>query len=714
MKRLKIAQAFMIMLAITCVVFGSSMTVSATTVGEPETAAEGAVVEESAEAVSELEAVEIEENLEATEAASGTWYGLEWSISDGTLSITGSGAMQDENLMGRYPYPWNSYSSSVTKVIVGDFVTSIGDLAFEDMSNIVSVKIGSRVKTIGSCAFSGCTNLKSVTVPASVTVIESYAFRDCNNLETVSFASNSKLTTIEEYAFYNADSLKRIAFPASVKTIEIYAFYDCDSLMTVTFEEGIETIGQWSFYSTAIQSVDIPNTVKLVGYYAFRDCTMLESVNLGTGLTAISEGLFEGCTGLTSVVMGNNINTIYSSAFYECTKLKDITWSTNLNTIGSRAFEDCDALTSIKLPNSLKEIGGAAFYSCDSLKEVMLGESVNSIGRNAFGATPVSKFEIQSGNASIDSGAFGDKSILIIYGWPNSTAQTYANSNNIAFRSISTLAVPTHRKIVNVVSGVHVYWNEVLGAATYNVYRATSKTGSYTLVKKGVAASHYIDTTAVSGKTYYYKVEAVRGSVKSQLSGPSTGIIFVGTPDITSRINKGAGIQLGWNKISGATGYAIYRKPYNGSTWTRVTTIEGNGTFTWTDESVKANNGTVYKYTIRALAGSNMKTLSGCRNTGRTMVRLASRTLSSATKASSTSIKCSWTTSSAVTGYEVRFMVGDTVYKTVTIGNYKTGVKTFKDLKAGQTYKVQVRSYKKVAGVGSFYSAWSTAKYVKL
>ena len=132
------------------------------------------------------------------------------------------------------------------------------------------------------------------------------------------------------------------------------------------------------------------------------------------------------------------------------------------------------------------------------------------------------------------------------------------------------------------------------------------------------------------------------------------------------------------------------------------------------DESVKTNNGTVYKYTIRALAGSDMKTLSGCRSTGRTMARLTSRTLNNATKASATSIKCNWSTTSVCNGYEVRFMAGDTVYQTFTVGNYKTGVKTFTGLKAGQTYKIQVRSYKKVDGVGTFYSAWSTAKTVSL
>jgi hypothetical protein len=95
-------------------------------------------------------------------------------------------------------------------------------------------------------------------------------------------------------------------------------------------------------------------------------------------------------------------------------------------------------------------------------------------------------------------------------------------------------------------------------------------------------------------------------------------LTYISTPDITSRFNKAAGISLGWDEIPGATGYAIYRKSYNGTDpWTRVATIEGSDTLTWIDTSVKNNNGTIYRYTIRALAGSGMNTLSGCRNTGR-------------------------------------------------------------------------------------------------
>lgn len=270
--------------------------------------------------------------------------------------------------------------------------------------------------------------------------------------------------------------------------------------------------------------------------------------------------------------------------------------------------------------------------------------------------------------------------------------------------------------IQNVVAGPHVYWKEVAGISKYGLWRSeTGKNGTYKWIANPTVP-HFTDVSVESGKTYFYRVTTIDPTTNkhSSMSDP-IGIVYVNTPDITTRFNKGAGVQLGWEKIEGATGYGIYRKSFDGDdAWVRIGTVEGNETFTWMDTSVKNANGTVYRYTIRALAGSDMKTLSGCRNTGRTMVRLSSRVLNSATKAGATSIKCNWTTSSVVTGYEVRFMVGNEVYKTITIGNPKTGTRIFKDLPAGQTYKVQVRAYKKVDGVGSFYSAWSVAKYVPL
>ena len=51
-------------------------------------------------------------------------------------------------------------------------------------------------------------------------------------------------------------------------------------------------------------------------------------------------------------------------------------------------------------------------------------------------------------------------------------------------------------------------WSAVTNASKYEVYRATSKTGTYTKVAT-TTAKNYTDKTAKAGTTYYYKVKAV-------------------------------------------------------------------------------------------------------------------------------------------------------------------------------------------------------------
>ncbi len=59
--------------------------------------------------------------------------------------------------------------------------------------------------------------------------------------------------------------------------------------------------------------------------------------------------------------------------------------------------------------------------------------------------------------------------------------------------------------------GVHLQWNKVEGADKYEIYRSTSPTGGFTCIygcKSGEVqtASQYIDTSAIPGTTYWYRV----------------------------------------------------------------------------------------------------------------------------------------------------------------------------------------------------------------
>lgn len=265
-------------------------------------------------------------------------------------------------------------------------------------------------------------------------------------------------------------------------------------------------------------------------------------------------------------------------------------------------------------------------------------------------------------------------------------------------------------KIVNVVSGVHVYWKKVTGAKKYGVWRSeTGINGTYKWIANPTT-NHFTDTSVKSGKTYHYKITAMNSAGKHSNKSQPASIIYVSTPDISARYNKANGIKLDWKKVTGATGYAIYRKSYTGNdAWVRVATINGNATFTWTDTSVKNNNGTIYKYTIRALAGQQKQFLSGCRNAGRTMIRLVSRTLTTSSPKAG-SIKCTWNATKAASGYQIRLVINGDVYRSYTVKDYATAEKVISGLPTGIKYHVQVRIYRYVKNVGTFYSAWSTVK----
>lgn len=62
------------------------------------------------------------------------------------------------------PVPWISVRNNIQSARVGDKVTTIGNFAFEDCSNLASISISHSVKSIGKEAFRNCTSLNIVSV----------------------------------------------------------------------------------------------------------------------------------------------------------------------------------------------------------------------------------------------------------------------------------------------------------------------------------------------------------------------------------------------------------------------------------------------------------------------------------------------------------------------------------------------------------------------
>ena len=86
---------------------------------------------------------------------------LVWSLVDGVLTITGTGAMTDWTTSAQ-SIPWTGSLDQITKIVVCDGVTTIGGRAFQNMPELDCVILPETLKTIGAYAFAGCTELDDV------------------------------------------------------------------------------------------------------------------------------------------------------------------------------------------------------------------------------------------------------------------------------------------------------------------------------------------------------------------------------------------------------------------------------------------------------------------------------------------------------------------------------------------------------------------------
>ena len=98
---------------------------------------------------------------------------LTWEFKDGTLTISGTGEMND---FPAAPFSEILQGKKIVKVVIEKGVTSIGYNAFRNCKDLTEVEIPDTVKSIGDCAFIYSEKLTEIKIPYSVTSIELYSF----------------------------------------------------------------------------------------------------------------------------------------------------------------------------------------------------------------------------------------------------------------------------------------------------------------------------------------------------------------------------------------------------------------------------------------------------------------------------------------------------------------------------------------------------------
>ncbi len=270
------------------------------------------------------------------------------------------------------------------------------------------------------------------------------------------------------------------------------------------------------------------------------------------------------------------------------------------------------------------------------------------------------------------------------------------------------IGVPTVKAASAGYNSVKLTWAAVAGASGYEVYRATTKTGTYKLAGTASGTS-YVNAGLATGTTYYYKVRAkcITGSTTTY-GGYAAVVSAKPVPAVPASVKavsaSYSSVKLTWSAVSGASGYEVYRATSSGGTYTKLTTTTA-ASYTTTGQTT----GKTYYYKVRAY-----RTVSGTKVYGGYSAAISAKALPGtpggvkAARASNSSVKVSWDKVSGASGYEVYRATSKTgtYAKVGSVTNGATVSYTNKGLTDNKLYYYKVRAYRAV-GSAKVYGAFS-------
>ena len=275
-------------------------------------------------------------------------------------------------------------------------------------------------------------------------------------------------------------------------------------------------------------------------------------------------------------------------------------------------------------------------------------------------------------------------------------------------KQVTYLATPVLSTLANAANGVSLKWNSISGAQKYYIYRKEGN-GSYKKIAEVKDAVSYTDKSVTSGKNYTYAVRALKESSMSAYTGKS--INYLAQANVSALNNKDNGIEVKWSKVSGAKGYYVYRKEGKNS-YQKIATITNANTTSYTDTSVKNNNGKAYTYTVRAYANNALAAY-----TGKSVYRIATPTITSVSNSRKGEVDVDWNDVKGAKGYQIQLSSDKSFSKDTTDETWVdyadgNGI-TITNCEKGDSFYFRVRAYKQNGSGTKYYSAWST-KSVKV
>ena len=148
-------------------------------------------------------------------------------------------------------------------------------------------------------------------------------------------------------------------------------------------------------------------------------------------------------------------------------------------------------------------------------------------------------------------------------------------------------------------------WDAVDGIGSYTIYRKVNSASTWTALQT-VNTLSYTDSNISSGNRYTYAVRGVSGGKPVTAYGTAKDATYLAAPGASVSSTTARKVKIDWGKVSGATGYIVYRKTAT-SGWTTVATL-GN-VATYTDSNL--SSGAVLYYMVVATGSNGVKSANG-------------------------------------------------------------------------------------------------------
>lgn len=330
--------------------------------------------------------------------------------------------------------------------------------------------------------------LKTLNIPSSVSEIGNIS---CNALENINVSADNQTYCSIDGVLYNKSIAEMLCFPLASKITDYHIpnsvaelkgyFENAKHLKNIYVPQSVTEFGHYTFtiHGDCIENIYVENgnlnyysengilyyksngfvaaypennkttdfhipegVTYAYSWYFLRDCHYVENVYVPQ-TAKFNYSTMQYCDNLKNVFVDEN-NSLYcdiDGVMYSKDKTKlllyprgrnpsSISFPATVREIDGCAFYKCNDLTTVVLPERMVRVYGSAFFQCENLRDITFPKGIKQI----YGIG----YQI-GGGPGAGGWIIGDIDNVVIRGYTNSPAETYAKENGFTFISLGTI-----------------------------------------------------------------------------------------------------------------------------------------------------------------------------------------------------------------------------------------------------------------------------------